>query len=181
MSLSTTTPKVTTNTDGTTLAFDFAFKMWSATVEDELAVVFNEDETDEATLTLNTHYTLSAPNNDYSDGGTVTLVTGSDYAADGNTITIKSALTRSQTYDLQHGGTLNPNSLETALDRAVRIIQEIELEGGIEQTALSSYMKTLLTKTTAAAARDTLDIYSPVLVHDGEVLTHDGEILTWVD
>lgn len=181
MALSTTTPKVTTNTDGATLTFDFAFKMWSAAVETELAVVFNEGETDEATLALNTDYTLSAPNNDYKDGGTVTLVTGSDYAADGNTITIKSALTRSQTYDLQHGGTLNPDSLETALDRVVRIIQELELSGAIEQTAITQFYKTQLTKATAAEARDTLDIYSPVLVHDGEVLTHDGEILTWID
>lgn len=180
MSLTTTTPKETKNTDGETLAFDFSFKMWSATIGTELAVIFNTGETDEEDLILGTDYTLSAPNNNYKDGGTVTLVTGSAYAADGNTITIKSTLARSQTYDLQHGGVLNPDSLETALDRMVRIVQELELEDGIEQTALSNYMKTLLTKTTAAAARDTLDIYSPVLVYEGEVLTHESEILTWV-
>lgn len=180
MTLTTTTPKVTADTDGATLAFDFNFKMWSATVGDELAVVFNEGETDEATLILPTDYTLSAPNNDYSDGGTVTLVTGSDYAADGNTITMESALTRSQTYGLQYGGALNTDSLETVLDRLVRIVQELELSGTIEQTALSSYMKTLLTDITAEEARDTLLIYPPVLVHDGDVLTHEGEILTHV-
>lgn len=180
MTLSTTTPKETKNTDGSVLAFDFSFKMWSAAVETELAVVFNEGETDEATLALNTDYTLSAPNNDYKDGGTVTLVTGSDYAANGNTITIESALTRSQTYDLEHGGALNTDSLETVLDRMVRIIQELELSGAIEQTALSSYMKTLLTDTTAQEARDTLLIYPPVLVYEGEVLTYEGEILTYV-
>lgn len=181
MALTTTTPRVTPDTDGVTLAFDFDFKMWAAAVEDELAVVFNEGEDDETALEINTHYTLSAPNNDYSNGGTVTLVAGSEYAADGNTITIKSALIRSQTYGLQHGGALNPDTLETILDRMVRIIQEAELFGSIEQTALSNYMKTLLTDTTAAEARDTLDIYPPVLVHDGEVLTYEGEILTWVD
>lgn len=180
MALSTTTPKVTANTDGTILAFDFNFKMWSATVGAELAVVFNEGETDEATLTLITHYTLSAPNNDYSDGGTVTLVTGSIYAADGNTITMKSALARSQTYDLQHGGTLNPDFLETVLDRMIRIVQELELDGGIEQTALSSYMKTLLTDTSAEEARDTLLIYPVILTYEGDVLTYEGEVLTYV-
>lgn len=179
--LTTSTPKVTHNTDGETLTYDFAFKMWSATVGDELAVIFNEDETDERDLVLGTDYTLSAPNNDYSDGGTVTLVTGSVYAADGNTITIKSALIRSQTYDLQHGGALNPDSLETTLDRMVRIIQELELSGAIEQTAITTFYKTQLTKLTAAAARDTLLIYPPVLVYEGDVLTHDGEILTWTD
>lgn len=32
MALTTTTPQVTYDTDGSTLAFDFTFKMWSATV-----------------------------------------------------------------------------------------------------------------------------------------------------
>jgi len=177
--LTTTTPKVTHNTDGATLAFDFAFKMWQASVDDELAVVFNEGETDEATLALNTDYTLSAANNDYTDGGTVTLVTDSVYAADGNTITIKSALLRKQEYNLQHGGVLNTDNLLTVLDRYVRMVQEAELHGTIEQTAITAFYKTQLTKATAEAARDTLLIYPPVLVHDGEILTHDGEILTW--
>lgn len=177
--LTTTTPQVTANTDGATLAFDFEFKMWTATVGDELAVVFNEGETDEATLALTTDYTLSAPNNDYSSGGTVTLVTGSAYAATGNTITIKSALLRKQTYDLKHGGALNTDSLETVLDRYVRMLQEAELQGTIEQTALSSYMKTFLTDTTAAEARDTLLIYPAILCHEGEVLTYDNEVLIW--
>ena len=179
--LTITTPQVTPNTDGITLAFDFDFKMWAATVATELAVVFNKGVTgEERKLELNTDYTLSAPNNDYSDGGTVTLVAGSAYAADGNTITIESALTRSQTYDLEHGGPLNTDSLETVLDRMVRIIQELELSGAIEQTALSPFMKTLLTDMTAVEARDTLLIYPPVLVYEGEVLTYEGEILTYV-
>lgn len=180
MSLTTTTPQVTYDTDGATLAFDFAFKMWSATVGSELAVVFNEGETDEATLALNTDYTLSAPNNDYEDGGTVTLVTGSDYAADGNTITIESALARSQTYDLQTGGILNLDSLEAVLDRMVRVIQELELSGAIEQTALSSYMKTLLTDTTAAEARDTLLISPTIICKNNAVVCKNNEIVTKV-
>jgi len=178
--LTTTTPQVTLNTDGSTLAFDFAFKMWQATVDDELAVVFNEGESDEATLALNTDYTLSAANNDYSLGGTVTLVTGSAYAATGNTITIKSALLRSQNYDLEHGGQLNTDSLETVLDRYVRMIQEAELQGTIEQTALSSYMKTLLTDTTAEEARDTLLIYPVLVCKDNAVVCKNNEVITKV-
>lgn len=177
MSLSTTTPRVTTDTDGSTLEFDFTFKMWSAAVETELAVVFNEDETDEATLEINTDYTLSAPNNDYKDGGTVTLVAGSEYAADGNTITIKSALIRSQTYGLEHGGALNPDTLETILDRMVRIIQEAELFGTIEQTALSSYMKTLLTDTTAKEARNTLQIYPVIVCNENQIVCNENHIV----
>lgn len=180
MTLATTTPQITYDTDGATLAFDFSFKMWQATVEDEIAVVFNEGETDEATLALTTDYTLSAPNNDYSSGGTVTLVSGSDYAADGNTITIKSDLLRQQEYDLQHGGALNTESLETVLDRYVRMIQEAELQGTVEQTAITAFYITQLTKTTAEAARASLLIYPVVMVHEGKILTYEGEILTWV-
>ena len=180
MTLTSTTPQVTHNTDGTTLAFDFSFKMWTATVEDEIAVVFNEGESDEATLALNTDYTLSAANNDYSSGGTVTLVSGSAYAANGNTITIKSDLLRTQTYDLEHGGSINPDSLETVLDRYVRMIQEAELQGTIEQTAITSYMKTLLTKSTAEAARDALLIYPVIICVDNAVVCVDNEVVTTI-
>ncbi len=48
MTLATTTPQVTADTDGSNLAFDFTFKMWQSTVEDEIAVIFNEGEDDEA-------------------------------------------------------------------------------------------------------------------------------------
>ncbi len=178
MTLSTTTPQITYDTDGATLAFDFAFTMWLASVDDEIAVVYQEGETDEATLALNTDYTLSAPNNDYSSGGTVTLVTGSAYAVNGKTITIKSDLLRKQTYDLRHGGELNPDSLETVLDRYVRMIQEAELQGTIEQTAITAYMKTLLTDATAAEARDTLLIYPVIQCIDNVVVCVNNEVVT---
>lgn len=178
MALSITTPRATHNTDGEILAFNFEFKMWAAAVETELAVVFNEGVTgEEEALELNTDYTLSAPNNDYSDGGTVTLVTGSEYAADGNTITIKSALIRSQTYDLQRGGGLNEETLVTVLDRMVRIIQEAELFGTIEQTALSNYMKTLLTDTTAQEARNTLQIYPVIVCNENQIVCNENHIV----
>ncbi len=180
MTLTTTTPQVTYDTDGSTLEYDFAFKMWLATVEDEIAVVFQEGESDEATLALNTDYTLSAPNNNYSSGGTVTLVTGSAYAVTGKTITIKSDLLRQQTYDLQHGGSLNTDSLETVLDRYVRMIQEAELQGTIEQTAITAFMKTLLTDTTAEEARETLLIYPVIVTYNGDVVTYNGEVVTYV-
>lgn len=180
MTLSITTPQETYDTDGATLAFDFAFKMWQTKVGTELAVIFNEGEDDEATLALITDYTLSAANNDYSDGGTVTLVTGSSYAADGNTITIKSALARSQTYNLQHGGDLNTDTLEQVLDRNVRIIQELELSGAIEQTAITAFYKTQLTKATAEAARDSLLIYPVIQCYENDVQCYGNEVQTYV-
>ena len=50
---------------------------------------------------------MSAANNDYSSGGTVTLATGSSYITSGKTLTIRSELPRTQTYNLDTGGDLN--------------------------------------------------------------------------
>ncbi|HDZ14429.1 hypothetical protein LCGC14_0358410 [marine sediment metagenome] len=180
MTLATTTPQRTYDTDGATLAFDFSFKMWASTVEDEIAVVFQEGESDEATLAFTTDYTLSAPNNNYSSGGTVTLVDGSAYAVTGKTITIKSDLLRNQEYDLKHGGELNTESLETVLDRYVRMIQEAELQGTIEQTEITAFYKTQLTKTTAAAARDSLLIYPVIQCHENDVQCYENKVQTYV-
>ncbi len=180
MSLTITTPQVTLNTDGSTLAFDFSFKMWQSTVEDEIAVVFQEGESDEATLALTTDYTLSAANNDYSNGGTVTLVTGSAYAVTGKTITIKSDLLRKQEYTLEFGGSINPDTLETVLDRAVRMIQEAELQGTIEQTAITAFYKTQLTKESAEAARNSLLISPTIVCKNNQVVCKNNEIVTKV-
>lgn len=180
MSLATTTPKVAYDTDGATLAFDFSFKMWADNISTDLAVIFNEDETDEETLVVDTDYTLSAPNNDYSSGGTVTLATGSAYAATGNTITIKSALSVEQELVIPYTGGFPPKSVENALDYLTRIIQQLILSGGISSTAASAYIETLLNDSTAAEARATLDVVSfdvEVMVYENEIMFYDNEIL----
>lgn len=138
MTLSTTTPQIEYTMDGGTLAFDFAFKMWQPTVDNEIVVVYQEGESDEAALALTTDYSLSAANNDYSSGGTVTLNTGSAYITAGKTLLIKSSVPRSQTYNIEHGGGLNEKSLEQVLDRQARMIQEAETYSSISQTALDS-------------------------------------------
>lgn len=178
MTLATTTPQITYDTDGTTLAFDFAFKMWQSTVADEIAVVFQEGESDEATLTVNTDYTLSAPNNDYKNGGTVTLVAGSAYAVTDKTLTIKSDLLRKQNYDIEPGGRINEESLEETLDRQVRMVQEAELQGTIEQTPITAFYKTQLTKSSAAAARDSLLIAQTIQCINNVVVCIDNEVVT---
>ena len=177
MTLASTTPQVTYDGDGSTVDFDFAFPMWTDTVSDELAVILDEGETTEATLIYGTDYSLSAANNDYSSGGTVTMEEA--YAAT-QTITIKSSLTRSQEFSFINNDRLDVDNLETAADRLVRIIQELELSGAIEQTAITDYYKTQLTKTTAEAARESLLIYPVILCYDGEVLVYEDEVLTYV-
>jgi len=162
--LTTTTPQVSFTADGATLAFDFTFKMWAATVQNEIQVIYQEGESDEATLSVNTDYTLSASNNNYSNGGTVTLSTGSAYITSGKTITIKSAVPRSQTYGLDFGGDINPDSLEQVLDRQTRMIQEAEAYSSISQTALDSSIKAL---------------FGNILCYEGAVLTYENDLLTY--
>ena len=164
MTLATTAPQIEYTMDSVTLAFDFEFKMWGATVDDEIEVVYQEGESDEATLSLATDYSLSAANNDYSSGGTVTLNTGSDYITTGKTLLIKSALPRSQTYDLQIGGDLNTDSLETELDRHVRMVQEAETYSSISQTALDTSIKAL---------------FDSIVIFEGDVVTFEGDIVTF--
>ena len=164
MSLTITTPQIEYTMNGATLAFDFAFKMWQATVEDEIVVVYQEGESDEAILALATDYSLSAANNDYSSGGTVTLNTGSAYITSGKTLLIKSVVPRSQTYNIEHGGGLNEASLEETLDRQTRMIQEAETYSSISQTALDSSIKAL---------------FGNILCYEGDVLTYENDILTF--
>ena len=42
MTLASTTPQITYDGDGSTVDFDFAFKMWTETVSTELAVILDE-------------------------------------------------------------------------------------------------------------------------------------------
>ena len=177
MTLASTTPQVTYNGDGATVDFDFSFPMWTSTVTTELAVILDVDEDTEETLVYGTDYTLSASNNDYSSGGTVT--TTETYAST-QTITIRSSLTRSQEFSFTTNDTLNTENLEAAADRLVRMVQEAELQGTIEQTEITTYMKTLLTKTAAAAARDSLLIYPVVQCYENEIQCYENEIQTYV-
>lgn len=164
MTLATTTRQIEYTMNGSTLAFDFAFTMWQSSVETDLEVIYQQGESDEATLSINTDYTLSAPNNDYDSGGTVTLSTGSSYITSGKALLIRSRLPRSQTYDIQHGGGLNEASLEEQMDRQTAMIAEAETYSSISQTALDSSIKAL---------------FGNILVHEGEILTYENDILTF--
>jgi hypothetical protein len=71
MTIASTTTKQTYSCNGVTVAFDFTFPVFSGS---DLLVIQRTIATGaEATLSLNTDYTTSATNNDYSSGGRVTL------------------------------------------------------------------------------------------------------------
>ena len=90
----------------------------------DLSVVLRVTSTGvESTLTETTDYALSATNNDYSNGGTVTTV--ATYAS-GYTLTLirETALTQSTT--LQDSGILRVAALESALDKLTLLVQQMQ-------------------------------------------------------
>ena len=89
-------------------------------------------------------------------------------------------MTRSQEFGFVNNDKLNVEELETAEDRLVRIVQELELSGAIEQTEITQFYKTQLTKATAEAARETLLIYPVIQCHENVVQCYENEVQTYV-
>lgn len=176
MTVETTTPKVTYDTDGATVAFDFSFKLVTDLSSELQVTLINTSDDSETTLVEDTDFTVSAPNNDYSSGGTVTTVETYDA---GYELVIETGLAVKQELSIPYTGGFPPKSVEQQLDYLTRLIQQLILDGGIENTALSSYMKTFLSDSTAAEARDTLLIFPPILCYEGETLVFENEILTY--
>lgn len=102
-----------------TYTFDFPIFATS-----DLVVTLRTDATgDETTLAETTHYSVSATNDDYSDGGTVTTV--ATYSA-GYTLVISRDVPATQSYDVTASPILSTSGLENVLDRVVILVQQIE-------------------------------------------------------
>ncbi len=154
----------TTNTvhyacNNSTVDFDFSFKIFASS---DLEVIMLNTVTEASeTLELTTDYTVSAPNNDFSGGGTVTTLAtwDSDYE-----IWIVRKVPYTQPTELEEGGKIPSTTLETAFDRAVIQIQqlyEIVARGFVTQPwsegfVVSDFMATVLDDDTAAIARASL-------------------------
>ncbi|MGI9307170.1 MAG: hypothetical protein ACR2P5_07700 [Gammaproteobacteria bacterium] len=117
MSVSTTTNRVQYNGDDSTTAFTFSFPLPS---DDTTTLVVKLDST---TQTITTHYTVSATNNDYSSGGTVTMVTA---PATGEVLTIVRDVADTQATDFQRGGEIDNETLEDTLDKLTMQYQELK-------------------------------------------------------
>jgi hypothetical protein len=127
MTVSSTSPRIKYDCNGSTTDFTFTF---NASATDEISVILTTSAGVETTLTENSHYFVTATNNDYTAGGTVsTCVTGditTPYAwATGYTLTIMRVVDITQETDLVPQPTLY-QSFENALDKCARIDQQLQ-------------------------------------------------------
>jgi len=106
---------------GSTYAFTFGV---GATSEIQVIKTVTASQT-ETTLTETTDYTISATNNDYSSGGTVTTTTA---CATGNTLTILRNVPLTQASDFTEGMPTLYESFEDGLDKLTRITQQQQEE-----------------------------------------------------
>ena len=121
MSITEVTPRVSLAGDGSTSQeFPFTFPIVDTS---DLKVILRTNATGvELVLTETTHYSVSAPNLDYSSGGTVTIV--GSYSSS-YTIVIIRDTPISQSSDLAtDSGVLRLEALVAALDKLTKICQE---------------------------------------------------------
>lgn len=122
--VSTTTSRISYSTGSSVVAFTFPFPIINTS---DLIVILRTDSTGaETVLTETTNYAVSATNNDYSAGGTVTTV--STYAT-GYTLLIMRNTPLTQGTDLDDLGTRRFEAIEQALDKLayINIQQQTEL------------------------------------------------------
>ena len=122
MSISATTDKrnqFSGNSDAPT-AFSITFPYLAVTdVEVTRTSVAGVD----TVLTYTTDYTLSATNDEFRNGSTITLVTG---LTAGQKLTCIPQHALTQPIDLQQGGAFNPEVIEKGFDRNLLIHQQNE-------------------------------------------------------
>lgn len=100
--------------NGSTTAFAFSFPLPGTDTSQIVVILRTIADGSETTLVETTDYTVSATNNDFSSGGTVTTVATYTSAS---TITIKRDVPDTQSTALSDTGTLRLKNIETALDK----------------------------------------------------------------
>ena len=118
-SISTTTQRVTYTGDDADTTFDFSFQIQQTS---DIEVRIRTTATGAEDLqTETTEYSISATNNNYSSGGTVTMVTA---PASTETILIIRKTPETQETSLSDSGRLRLRAIENALDKLTRMIQD---------------------------------------------------------
>ena len=80
------------------------------------------------TLVLDTDYTISATNDDYTSGATITTIGASSPQPSTNRLIVERNEVYSQTVGLPQGEKIPSKTLTDALDRAVRLIQQLKTD-----------------------------------------------------
>jgi len=117
MAVSVTTNKNRLTSNGSTTAFNFTFPLPDSDTT-QVKVILTVGSVD--TLQDVSLYAVTATNNDFSSGGTVTFTT----APASGTITIYRDLATTQTSDYVPGGALDADTLEGNLDKLTMLVQE---------------------------------------------------------
>jgi len=114
MTLTSTTVRSTHTGDGTTVTFSYGFKIFSET---EVAVYVAG-----VLKTITTHYTVSGVGS--STGGNITFETSAKPASSESIVFVR-VPARTQTTDYTITGTIDPQTVEDALDKTTMLIQDI--------------------------------------------------------
>lgn len=121
--ITTTTTRVSYATDGAATAFTFSFPIPGNETSDIIVLKRTTATGAETVMTETTDYSLSAPNNDYSSGGTVTTV---DTLAAGFTLVIFRDVPDTQNAVLADTKVLRLAGLEGAYDRLTMEVQQLQ-------------------------------------------------------
>jgi hypothetical protein len=135
MAISTTNNKNSFTTNGSTTAFNFTFPL-PDTDTTQVKVKLTVGSVD--TLQDVSLYAVTATNNDFSSGGTVTFTT----APVAGTLTVYRDIATTQTSDYVAGGLLDAATLENNLDKLTMLVQE-------QQDAIDRSIKFPVTDATA--------------------------------
>ena len=120
MTISTTTIKNSFAGNNSTSAFTYTFKI---AAESEMQVIIRSSAGVETIKTLTTHYTVSGVGN--SGGGTVTFTSG-NIPATGETVVLRRVTAQTQTMDLIDNDPMSADTIETAHDKSIALIQELQ-------------------------------------------------------
>jgi hypothetical protein len=165
MTLTSTTVRSTHTGDGTTVTFSYGFKIFSET---EVAVYVAG-----VLKTITTHYTVSGVGS--STGGNITFETSAKPASSESIVFVR-VPARTQTTDYTITGTIDPQTVEDALDKTTMLIQDI---GDSSDTAFG-FTNTVTDAGTTKISSNASDRGSKLLAFDSSGnLVADQEIGTF--
>ena len=120
MTISTTTIKNSYNGNASTSAFNYTFKI---SAESEMQVIIRSSTGSETVKTLSSHYTISNVGN--AGGGAVTFQSG-HIPASGETVILRRVTAQTQAMDLIDNDPMSADTIETAHDKSIALIQELQ-------------------------------------------------------